>query len=52
MNILGETSYGTNIIRGVIKEDFFEEESRYSILPEEFEFTNNTVLSTRIIIYK
>ena len=47
-----ETSYDTNVIRGVIKDDFIEEQSRYTILSEENSFTENTILGARIIIYK
>ena len=46
-----ETSFETNIIRGVLKEKFSDEESRYALLPEEKTFFNDKV-GARIIIYK
>lgn len=52
LNILGETSYKNNVIRGVLKEKFSEEESRYSILEDEIQFYYNTILGARTIIYK
>ena len=46
-----ETSFETNIIRGVLEEKFSDEESRYALLPEEKTFFNDKV-GARIIIYK
>lgn len=52
LNLLGETSYDNNVIRGVFEKNFSDEQSRYTILSNENEFTYNTILSSRIIIYK
>ena len=45
-------SYDTVIIRGVSHEKFEAEDSRYSILKDDIEFTGNTLLTGRIMIYK
>lgn len=52
LNILGEVYYDTNIIRGVVANNFSKEESRYNILKDQKEFVQNTIIGSRVIIYK
>ena len=52
LNLLGECNYSNNVIRGVFENSFLNEQSRYTILDNESKFTYNTILSSRIIIYK
>ena len=46
-----ETSFDTNIIRGVLEKDFLYDESRYSILKDENNFDFHKI-GARLIIYK
>ena len=52
LNILGELYYDTDVIRGALGNDFLKEESRYTILKEQKEFIQNTIIGARVIIYK
>ena len=52
LNIHGEISYDTVVVRGVTEEDFSLENSRYAINKKDNMIDRELILSARIIIYK